>query len=143
MEKSMLKQLSVWLPNKPGTLSRFIDKLIENHIEIRAITVAENENYGLLLLLADKPRELYTILEEADYPVSMTDVLAVKIKSDNNTSNIKEISKVLGENNVNIEYLYSTLVKDESLIILRVDDNEKALDVLKKDGFSIEEREAI
>jgi len=111
----MLKQLSVWLPNKPGTLSRFIDKLIENHIEIRAITVAENENYGLLLLLADKPRELYTILEEADYPVSMTDVLAVKIKSDNNTSNIKEISKVLGENNVNIEYLFRVYFYDVAI----------------------------
>ncbi|MFX1393365.1 MAG: acetolactate synthase [Promethearchaeota archaeon] len=139
----MLKQLSVWLPNKPGTLSKFIDKLINNHIEIRAITVAENEDYGLILLLVNKPKELYTLLEEADFPVSLTDVLAVKIKSDNNTANLKEISKILGQNDINIEYLYSTLVKEESFIILRVDDNEKAKEILKQNGFLLEEREAI
>ncbi|KON26981.1 hypothetical protein AC481_06115 [miscellaneous Crenarchaeota group archaeon SMTZ-80] len=139
----MLKQLSVWLPNKPGTLSKFIEKLIKNRIEIRAITVAENEEYGLILLLVNKPKELYTLLEESDFPVSITDVLAVKIKSDNSIANLKEISKILGQNSVNIEYLYSTLVKDESFIILKVDDNEKAIEILKEDGFLLEEREAI
>ena len=75
----MLHQISVWVPNKPGILSKFIDALIENNIEIRAITVAENEEYGLILLLVDKPTELYSLLEEAEYPTSITDVIAVKL----------------------------------------------------------------
>ena len=139
----MFSQISVWLPNKPGVLSKFIDALIENNIEVRAITVAENEEYGLILLLVDKPMELYALLEEADYPVSITKVVAVKLKSENNTSGIKEISQILGKNHININFLYSTLVKDEPLIILKVDDNEKAKELLKKNGFLIEEKNTI
>jgi len=136
----MFSQISVWLPNQPGILSKFIDTLTENNFEIRAITIAENEEYGLMLLLVNKPMELYALLEEADYPVSITDVVAVKLKSENNTSGIKEISHILGENHINIDFLYSTLVRDEPLIILKVDNNEKAKEVLKKDGFLLEER---
>ena len=139
----MFSQISVWLPNKPGVLSKFIDTLVDNNFEVRAITIAENEEYGLMLLLVDKPMELYALLEEADYPVSITDVIAVKLKSENNTIGIKEISHILGENHINIDFLYSTLVRDEPLIILKVDNNEKAREVLKKDGFLLEERNEI
>ena len=139
----MFHQISIWLPNKPGILSKFIDALIENDIEIRAITVAENEEYGLILLLVDKPMELYAMLEDADYPVSITDVIAVKLKSGNNTTNIKEISQILGENRVNIDFLYSTLLSDDPLIILKVNDNKRAEDLLRGAGFLMEERDAI
>ena len=139
----MFRQLSVWLPNKPGMLKKFLDILIENNIELRAITVAENEEYGILLLLVDKPDECMKILDELDYPVSETMVLAVKLKSDNNAIGLQEISKIMGENNINIDYLYNTFVKDESLIILKVDNNERAIELLKEDGFFLEEREEI
>ena len=139
----MFRQLSVWLPNKPGMLKKFLDILIENNIELRAITVAENDEYGILLLLVDKPDECVRILEKLDYPVSETMVLAVKLKSDNNAIGLQEISKIMGENNINIDYLYNTLVKDESLIILKVDNNERAIELLKEDGFFLEEREEI
>ena len=140
----MFRQLSVWLPNKPGMLKKFLDILIENNIEIRAITVAENDEYGMLLLLVDKPEECIRILDELDYPVSETMVLAVKLKSDNRqTIGLQEISKIMGDNNINIDYLYSTLVKDESLIILKVDDDQKAMEILKQGGFILEERETI
>jgi hypothetical protein len=87
--------------------------------------------------------ELYAMLEEADYPVSITDVLAVKLKSENNTKGIKEISEILGNNHVNIDFLYSTLVKDEPLIILKVDDSDKAKEALKEEGFLFEEHNPI
>ena len=138
----MLKQLSVWLPNKPGMLNKFLDILIENNIEIRAITVAENEEYGILLLLVDKPDECIRILEEEDYPISETMVLAVKMKAENKTIGLQEISKIMGNNNINIDYLYSTLVKDQPLIILKVDDQEGAILILKENGFILEERQA-
>jgi hypothetical protein len=139
----MFRQLSVWLPNRPGTFKKFLDILIEHNIEIRAITVAENEEYGILLLLVDKPDDCIRILDERDYPVSETMVLAVKLKSENNAKGLQEISKIMGENDINIDYLYSTLVKDESLIILKVDNNDKAMELLKKDGFILEEKEQI
>ncbi|MBD3256403.1 MAG: acetolactate synthase [Candidatus Lokiarchaeota archaeon] len=139
----MFKQLSVYLRNTPGELSKFCSLLIEHDIEIRAITVAESEKYGLILLLVDKPDDCIDLLDKEQYSVSLTMVLAVKIDSENNTKGLREISKLLGDNNVNIDYLYSTLVKDESLIILKVDDNKKAQEVLEKSGFIFENRHSV
>ena len=139
----MFRQLSVWLPNKPGMLKNLCDLLLEHDIEIRALTVANSAEYALLLLLVDKPDDCIDILDENDYSNSAEMVLAVKLKSDHNTQGLQEIAKLFGDNNINIEYKYSTLVKNEALLILRVDDNEKAIEVLKNDGFILEERESI
>jgi len=118
----MFRQLSVWLENKPGMLKNLCDLLLEHDIEIRALTVANSAEYSLLLSLVDCPDDCIDILD---------------------TRGLQEIAKVLGDNNINIEYIYSTLVKDEALLILRVDDNERAIKILKDDGFIIEERESI
>ena len=136
-------QISVFLPNVPGEFSKFLDLFIKHDIEIRAVTVAENEEYGLLLLLVNKPDECVKLLEEKDFPVATTDVIAIKVESENNTLFLKDIANTLGKNNVNIEYMYSTLVKNESLIIMRVDDNERAKEILKGSNFKLEERETI
>ena len=106
------------------------------------MTVANSAEYSLLLILVDKPDDCIDILDKNNYSNSAEMVLAVKIKSDHNTKGLQEIAKVLGDNNINIEYIYSTLVKDEALLILRVDDNERAIKILKDDGFIIEERES-
>lgn len=139
----MFRQLSVWLENKPGMLKNLCDLLLEHDIEIRALTVANSAEYSLLLLLVDKPDDCIDILDKNNYSNSAEMVLAVKIKSENNTKGLQEIAKVLGDNNINIEYIYSTLVKDKALLILRVDDNERAIEILKDDGFIIEERDTI
>jgi hypothetical protein len=140
----MFKQLSIYLNNRPGELANFCTFLIDNNIEIRAITVAENDEYGLILLLVDKPDKCIELLEREEYIYSVTNVLAVKVMSDKgHTQGLQEISSILGNNDVNIEFLYSTLVKDESLIILRVNDNQKAKKALKEEGFLLEEREKI
>lgn len=140
----MFKQISIYLRNVPGQLAQFATLLAENNIEIRAITVAENEEYGLILLLVDKPDKCIKLLEEKDHIYSITKVIPVKVlPEEGHTNELLKISKILGENDVNIEYMYSTLVKDESLLILRVDDDEKAIEVLKENDFLLEEREKI
>lgn len=140
----MFKQISVYLRNQPGELANFCTYLLENQIEIRAITVAENDEYGLILLLVDKPDECLQLLEKADYIYSVTKVIAVKVvENESHTKGLREIALILGNKGVNIEFLYSTLVKDESLIILRVDNNDKAKEVLKSEGFLLETREKI
>ena len=138
----MFRQLSVWLENKPGMLKDLCDLLLEHDIEIRALTVANNAEFSMLLLLVDKPDDCIDILDENNYTTSAEMVLAVKIKSDHNTKGLQEIAKVLGDNHINIEYIYSALIRDESLLILRVDNNDKAMEILKKDGFIFEERES-
>ena len=133
-------QLSVFLEDRPGALANFIKLLMDNKIFIRALTVAKTSEYGLILILVDNPEKCINILEEKDFLLSTTIVIAVRLNDYPNA--LYEIPKTLGDNNINIDYFYSTLVKDESMLILRVEDSiiEEAINILQKNGFTIVER---
>ena len=132
-------QLSVYLEDKPGELANFIKLLMDNKIFIRALTVAKTSEYGLILALVDNPEKCIILLEEKDFLISTTDVIALRLNDHPN--GLYEIPKTLGENEINIDYFYSTLVKDESMLILRVEDAiiEEAVNILEKTGFTIVE----
>ncbi|MFX1570945.1 MAG: acetolactate synthase [Promethearchaeota archaeon] len=133
-------QLSVFLEDKPGELANFIKLLMDNKIFIRALTVAKTSEYGLILILVDKPEECINLLEEHDFLISTTSVIAVRLND--HPMALYEIPKTLGDNDINIDYFYSTLVKDESMLILRVEDTilEEAENILEKAGFTIVEK---
>lgn len=132
-----MKQLSVFLEDRPGELANFIKLLMDNKIFIRALTVAQTSEYGLLLLLVDKLEKCLALLEEKSYTHSTTDVIAVKLND--HPKALYEIPKTLGDNNINIAYCYSTLVKEDPMLILRInnDDIEKAIQILEKSGLKI------
>ncbi|MFX0006930.1 MAG: acetolactate synthase [Promethearchaeota archaeon] len=133
-------QLSVYLEDRPGELANFIKLLMDNKIFIRALTVAKTSEYGLILTLVDKPEKCIDLLDENNFMVSTTEVIAVRLNDHPNA--LYDIPRTLGENNINIEYFYSTLVKNESMLILRVEETvvEEAANLLKKTGFTIVER---
>ena len=139
LNKNLLKmiQLSVYLEDKPGELANFIKLLMDNKIFIRALTVAKTSEYGLILVLVDNPEKCINLLEERDFLISTTDVIALRLNDHPNA--LYEIPKTLGDNNINIDYFYSTLVKEESMLILRVEDTtiEDAVKILEKTGFTI------
>ena len=130
-----INQISVFLPNKPGELAEFFEVLMDNKIYIRSLTVAETEDYGLLLLLVDQFEECIKILEERELLYSITEVVAVRL-SDNITA-LYKIAKLFGSNNVNIEYLYTSIIDDQPLIVFRLDDNENGIEVLKQNGYHV------
>ena len=132
-------QLSVFLDDQPGVLANFIKLLMDNKIFIRALTVAKTTEYGLILMLVDKPKRCIALLEENNYVLSTTEVIAVRLNG--HPYALYEIPKTLGETNINIDYLYSTLVKEESMLILRVEDDliANAITTLKQRGFGIKE----
>lgn len=135
-----LKQISVFLPNKPGQLANFFEFLMENKIYIRSVTVAETEDYGLILLLVDQFEKCINLIEDREYLHSVTEVVAVKLTD--NITQLYEIAKILGANNVNIEYLYTFAEKSSNLstiAVLRLDDNENGIKVLNKNGFNVVE----
>ena len=135
----MLKQISVFLPNQPGILAKFTKVLMDEKINMRAISVAETADYGILRILVDKVDDCVKILKDNNYLVSTTDVIAVDIPD--KPGALHEITKLLGDNNINIEYLYSTLVKEEAIIILRIDNLNKAVEVLKSKGVKLIEKQ--
>ena len=133
-----LKQISVFLPNTPGQLANFFEYLMENNVYIRSVTVAETEDYGLILLLVDQFDKCITLIEDREYLHSVTEVVAVKLTD--NIGQLYEIAKTLGNNNVNIEYLYTFAEKSSdvsTIAVLRLDDNENGIKVLKQNGFNI------
>ena len=137
----MITELSVFLPNEPGMLAELIKKLYENDIIIRAISVVETADYGLILLLVNKPTECIAFLEKNDYEFNRSSVLAVKF--DEKPMELFNIAKILGDNNVNIEYLYLTVVASAPLIVIRVDDLEKGQRVLQENHFNLMEEDQL
>ena len=133
-----LIQISVFLPNKPGQLANFFEFLMENKIYIRSVTVAETEDYGLILLLVDQYEQCINLLEDGEYLHSVTEVIAVKLTD--NIGQLYEIAKTLGSNNVNIEYLYTFAEKSSvasTVAVLRLDDNENGIKFLSQNGFKV------
>jgi hypothetical protein len=113
---------------------------MENNVYIRSVTVAETEDYGLILLLVDQFDKCITLIEDREYLHSVTEVVAVKLTD--NINQLYEIAKTLGNNNVNIEYLYTFAEKSSevsTVAVLRLDDNENGIKVLKQNGFTIVE----
>lgn len=126
-----VKQISVFLPNKPGILAKFSKVLLENDINMKAMTVSETADKGLLRMVVDKTDEAIKLLKKQNYLVVVEDVLAVEIPE--RPGGLYDIAEILGEHDINIEYIYSsTLVKAESLIVLKVDKIEKAIEVFKR-----------
>ncbi|MFX0031441.1 MAG: hypothetical protein ACFE8E_03650 [Candidatus Hodarchaeota archaeon] len=133
-----INQISVYLPNRPGQLAEFFEVLMNNKIFIRSLTVAETEDYGLLLLLVDQFEECAKLLEELDILFSITEVVAVRLSD--NISALYKIAKLLGANHINIEYLYTSIIDDKPLLIFRLNNNENGLEILKQNGYSVVER---
>lgn len=134
----VVKQISVFLPNQPGVLSKFTKVLLDKDINMRAMTVAETADYGILRIVVDKTEEALKVLKEENYLVSVTEVVGVDIPD--KPGALHEVATILGESNVNIEYIYSsTLMTDEAIIVLRVDDNNKAEQILKEKGITLVE----
>ncbi|MHA1650052.1 MAG: ACT domain-containing protein, partial [Candidatus Helarchaeota archaeon] len=114
----MVRQLSVFLPNKPGILAIFTEILGKNSINIRALTVADTADYGILRIIVDDPTKCLNVLKEANYLVSETEVIAVEVED--KPGALHQIAKLMGDNGINIEYIYSTLKAGAAVILIRV-----------------------
>lgn len=131
----MIKQISIFLPNHPGVLVDLTKLLTDNAINLRALTISETTDYGILKIIVDKTSECIQILERESYLTAVTEVIAIEIPD--RPGSLHEVIKLLGENEINIDYLYSTIVKNGAIIILRVSDNKKVIDLLKSKNIRV------
>ncbi|MFO8018153.1 MAG: hypothetical protein R6U96_05920 [Promethearchaeia archaeon] len=132
----MFIQISVNMTDEPGELTKFTNLLHENEINIKSITVSQVP--GLVLFIVDKPNACIKILQEKDYEFSKKKVVAIPLP-DNPTSSqeIEKVAEILGSNKVNIDFLYTTFIKASPMLIIHLDDNEKAKKVLKAEGMYV------
>ena len=131
----MAKQVSVFLPNEPGVLAKFTALLMKNEVNIRALTVAETADYGILRIIVNNPDKCIDILRESNYLVSETEVLAFEVED--KPGGLHRIATLMGDNDINIEYLYSTLTTETAIILMRVNNIDKASALLEKEGIKV------
>lgn len=131
----MIKQISIFLPNHPGVLVDLTKLLTDHSINLRALTISETTDYGILKIIVDKTIECIQILERESYLTAVTEVIAIEIPD--KPGSLHEVIKLLGENEINIDYLYSTIVKNGAIIILRVSDNKKVIELLKSKNIRV------
>ncbi|MDR7870893.1 MAG: hypothetical protein RIN55_08550 [Tissierellaceae bacterium] len=127
----MISQVSVFLENKSGRLEKVLQILYDNDIDLRSISVAETLDYGVFRLILDKPVLGVEKLKNAGFTVKETNVLGLEIVD--KKGSMLNIVKELAAKDIDIEYTYSCLPinDDKVIIIVRVDNIEKAIDVLK------------
>ena len=133
MENKMIKQISVFAENKPARLERMTEILKLANINIRAFTIAEAGDFGVLRMVVDKPDTAHRQLNEAGFTVSETDVLGLEMSD--SPGALHEIAHILGSNNINVDYAYAFVTATQkALLIIRVDNISNAITVLGNAG---------
>lgn len=139
-----IKQISVFLENKPGTLLKMTGVLAESNIDMRALSLAETKDFGIVRMIVDDIYTATTALKDADFISSMTDVVAVLIPDE--PGGLDKVLRVLNEAGVNIEYMYAFLGGkniDDAYMIFRVGDTKAAETALKAKEIKVVTQEEI
>lgn len=139
----MIKQISVFLENKKGRLSDVTRIIADNKIDIKALTLADTRDFGVLRLIVTEPDRCLKILKENDVVAQVTEVIAIEIEDV--PGGLAKVLDILNSSNVNIEYIYATIEKrqNKAVVIFRIEEKEKACDVLRKNNINIYSMESI
>jgi hypothetical protein len=131
------KQISVFLENKSGRLAEVTRILGEGDVNLRAMSIADTADFGILRLIADNSDRALKILDSNNFTAKVTDVLAVEVPD--KPGGLALVMKVFSENDVNIEYLYVSLErnKDNAVIIFKVENIELGAKVLEENSFNL------
>lgn len=132
-----ITQISVFLENKKGRLYDATKILGDSRIDIKALTIAESEDFGVLRMVVDKPQEALDVLKKDGFIASLTEIVAVEV--DDQPGGLARVLSVLNENNLNVEYMYAFVEKsaDKAILVLRFDDADRAVAVLTKHHFKV------
>ena len=130
-----LKQLTVFVENTQGSLVNITDTLAQNGVNLRALSIADTKEFGLLRLIVNDNDAAAAALQEQGYILKITDVVGVKIGDQ--PGKLSKALAVLAEAGVNVEYLYAFMARTEkhAYVVLRVEDNAVAEKVLTDAGF--------
>lgn len=132
-----VQQISAFLENKSGRLAHLTQVLGQAGINIRALSIADTSDFGILRLIVNKPGEALEALKNAGFTVSITDVIAVEVKDQ--PGGLGDVLKLLESARINIEYLYAFLEKssNDALVVFRVEQIDDAIALLAKNNINV------
>ena len=128
-----IKQISVFLENRPGTLAEATDTLYKGGVNLRALCVADTRDFGILRIIADDQAKALAVLKEAGYATTLTEVLAAIIPDD--PGSMSKVLHALAQAGISVEYTYAFLseqAENGAVVVLRVDKAEEATRVLEE-----------
>jgi len=132
-----VEQLSVFVENKPGKLVEALESLADAGIDLRALSLADTSDFGILRAIVDKPDKALEVLNEAGFLVKTNEVLAVVVGD--RPGGLAGVVRTLSEAGIDIEYTYAFVAhsSDNAYVILRVGNNDAAVKVLTESNITL------
>lgn len=133
----LIKQMSVFVENTTGRLAELTRILAEHDIDIKASTIADTVDFGILRCIVPDPEEATRILTEAGFTASITEVIAVSIED--KPGGFHKVLQILADNDISVDYIYSAIQArdDKAIIMIKVEEQEKAIRVLTSNGIKL------
>lgn len=130
-----IRQISVFVENKKGSLVSITETLASESIDLRAMSIADTQDFGILRLIVSDTDRAVDILRSKNCIVAVNEVVGVRLK--NQPGALATVVKVLSENDINIEYMYAFngSTPHHAYMVLRVDDNDKVAELLLEEGI--------
>jgi hypothetical protein len=137
------EQISIFIENKSGRLAEVAGALGEAGINIRALSLADTSDFGILRLIVNECEKAKQILKEKGFTVSKTEVVAIEVPD--RPGGLSEILQALDSFGINVEYMYAFVERcgENAVIIFRFDETEKAIECLVQKGFNVLEGERL
>lgn len=134
----MIKQLTIFIENRPGRLSNVTEILDARSINIRAFTIQDRGDYGLMKLIVDKPEEARLALADRGYACALKDIVAVSVPD--KPGNLHKLTTIMRENNVNIADVFGFVIRPDNIGIccMEIHDSisETAIAQMETEGFT-------
>ncbi len=133
-------QISIFLENRSGELADVVDVLARHGIDVKAVTLADMADFGILRIIVEDAERTRAVLKEAGFTVDRTRVIAVEVPD--RPGGLADAVRALKGRGINVEYMYSAARKngERAIIVFRVDEVGKAVDALKEAGMTVLDR---
>ena len=131
----IIKQLSVFLEDKSGSLTDLTHILSVNNINITALSMAESTDYGIVRMVVGQPDLAINVLKQNGFSVNLTDVVCLQIP--NKPGGLHDALQILSENNINIDYMYAFSAEGAALAVIRSSSVEEMIAVLQRNKMKL------
>ncbi len=132
----IIKQISIFVENRPGRLAEITDIIAQNNINIRALSIADTTHFGILRIITEHTNQVEEVLKQNGLTVSITSVISVCIND--KPGGLSSVLHVLADNDIQIEYMYAFVSNskvDDAYVVMRIEDDLRAQEILKAHGF--------
>lgn len=134
-EEYIIKQLSIFTENKSGKLAAVSKIFLDSGVSIQAFSIAEVNNFGVIRAIVDHPKVAFDAFSRMNYAVKYTDVLAIRMKDV--PGGLFEVTKILSDLSINIEYAYAFCKNDDASLIIKVSNLDEAVNLIKKSNLEL------